>query len=215
VHTQREICQWGKSNDKSQIENQFTRIENKPRPERGKCKKRKGRERGGKGHPKKPENKLKRKLCVQIKKLLRPKDNHKVDVDSGSSRIITNSSRKITQFQQINLFITTFEAGHKNKPIYRKLFSLIFWRGEETFSSNNRQNAMRESSSFDEPVLKSFSILQIQPGLPAEIAGHPQRDGGPGTNAQGQAGVSEAPAALSAESIRGLPLSKYLCAHTR
>lgn len=33
---------------------------------------------------------------------------------------------KITQFRQINLFITTFEAGHKNKPIYQKLFSLVF-----------------------------------------------------------------------------------------
>jgi len=87
------------------------------------------KEREGKGHPKKPENKLKPKLCVQIKKLLRPKDNHKVDVDSGSSRIITNSSRKITQFQQINLFITTFEAGHKNKPIYRKTFFAYFLAG--------------------------------------------------------------------------------------
>lgn len=63
--------------------------------------------------------------------------------------------------------------------------------------------------------LKSFSIFQIQPRLPATTAGHPQRDGGPGTDAQGQAGVSEAIAALSTESIRGLPLSKYLCAHTR
>jgi len=60
VHTQREICQWEKSNDKSQIENQFTKIENKPRPKGEKCSSEEMKRR------RIDKNKLKGKLCVQI-----------------------------------------------------------------------------------------------------------------------------------------------------